>query len=220
MADIFHQSGENMGDFSIGVLVLERVQRKADGKMLAVKQALEEELREKYGRMARDELKSLHPMNVYISYYKRFGYTYHVLPQLESVAKGKPLPDGLPLVTAMYMAELKNMLLTAGHDLDKIQLPLQAQYSNAEVRYTTLSGKTISTVPGDIIIADQFSVISSILRGPDLRTAITEDTRRVLYTVYAPRGVEKQWLSQHLNTIESYVQIFSGEAITYLKEVF
>lgn len=42
--------------------------------------------------------------DAYILYYKKFGYTYHVLPQLESVIKGKTIPFGLPLVEAMFIA--------------------------------------------------------------------------------------------------------------------
>ena len=206
--------------FSIGLLVVEQVQNNAQNRLSTAKRMLENELREKYGQLARSELKLLHPMDVYVTFYKQFGYTYHVLPQLESVAKGKALPEGLPLVEAMYMAELKNMLLTAGHDLDKVRCPLRALYSEGQAHFTALNGKTVSTLPGDIMITDQASVISSILRGPDLRTAITEQTSRVIYTVYAPNGINKQLIRQHLDDIESYVQIFSGESVTYLKQVF
>jgi len=58
------------------------------------------------------------------------GYTYHVLPQIEAVINSKTIPSGSPLVEAMFMTELTNMLLTAGHDLDKIEVPLSLKVSN------------------------------------------------------------------------------------------
>lgn len=61
----------------------------------------------------------------YAAYYKKFKKSYHVLAQLESVIfNGRWLPNTAALVAAMCMAELKNMLLIAGHDLDKITLPV------------------------------------------------------------------------------------------------
>ena len=61
-------------------------------------------------------------IQAYAAYYERFNKTYHVQLQLESVAlKGKSIPRVSALVEAMFMAELENLLLTAGHDLDVVQ---------------------------------------------------------------------------------------------------
>ncbi len=58
------------------------------------------------------------PLPAYASYYRAFDKTYHVLGQLKSVAvKGKAIPSVAALVEAMFIAELHNGLLTAGHDL-------------------------------------------------------------------------------------------------------
>ena len=54
-------------------------------------------------------------LDIYTQYYKRFKKTYHVKLQLKSIVQqGKPIPDAQALVQVMFMAELKNMLLTAG----------------------------------------------------------------------------------------------------------
>lgn len=179
---------------------------------------LEEEIRERYGLMTRQELKQIYPMGVYVSYYKKFGYTYHVLQQLESVAHGKSIPNVSAVVEAMFMAELKNMLLTAGHDLEKIKQPLILQESSGEESYTGINGKLVKTVPGDIMIIDGESVVSSILKGPDSRTRIREKTRQVLFTVYAPAGIDEKDIVQHLNVIESNVRVFSPDAETRVKD--
>jgi len=182
---------------------------------------VEEEIRKSYGTMTRQELmKNVYPMEVYVAYYKRFGYTYHVLHQLESIAHGKSIHNVSVLVEAMFMAELKNMLLTAGHDLAKIKQPLILKQSSGDESYTSINGKLAKTVPGDIMITDGESVISSILKGPDHRTRIGEETRQVLFTVYAPAGIAEKDIIRHLNDIESNVRIFSPDAETRVKDVY
>lgn len=223
-----NELGDKKSDCSLGLLIVEGVRNTACSnrpdaviidRLAAAKHDLQYSLRGKYGQTDRSGLKALHPMDIYVSYYKKFGYTYHVLPQLESFLKGKAIPGGLPLVEAMFMAELKNMLLTAAHDLDKIKAPLKFVVTTGQDTYQSISGRDVTAVPGDFAVSDQEAIISSILRGPDQRTAITEQTSRVLYTVYAPPGVEYQLVSRHLDDIESYVRLFSEEAVTGLKRL-
>lgn len=220
MQIIQNELGVRSRECSLGLLIMEYVQNTdPDDRLSGIMHDLESSLREKYAQTTRSELKALHPIDIYVPYYKKFGYTYHVLPQIESVIKGKTIPDGLPLVKSMFMAELKNMLLTAGHDLDQIKAPLRLMVSTGQEGYQSLNGRNVTGISSDIMLSDQEAAISSILRGPDLRTAITEKTNRVLYTVYAPSGVEQQLIFQHLNDIESYVRFFSEKAITSLKHI-
>ncbi|KJR46281.1 hypothetical protein UF75_3312 [Desulfosporosinus sp. I2] len=207
-------------DCSLGVLIMKNVWNTRSDKLNSMKLELENGIRGNFGNAARKELEAFHPMDTYVSYYKRFGYTYHVLPQLESMIQGKSIPGGLPLVEAMFMAELKNMLLTAGHDFEKIRVPLCLKAPAGNESYTALSGKDVATISGDIMLADQEAVISSILRGPDLRTAITAQTRQAIYTVYAPSGIQNEMICQHLSDIEAYIRVFSEEASTSLKQVY
>jgi DNA/RNA-binding domain of Phe-tRNA-synthetase-like protein len=203
----------------IGILVMQEVHNSPSNERLnLVKADIAGSLREKYKESTRNKLKSIYPMDVYVSYYNQFGYTYHLLLQLESIIQGKSMPAISSLVDAMFMAEMKNMLLTAGHDLDKVILPLCLKQSKGE-GYIALGGKTVITVPGDLMIEDKKGIISSILRGPDSRTNIDVQTSRVLFTVYAPPGIKDNLIYQHLNDIESYVKIFSEESSTGLKAV-
>lgn len=215
-----NETGDN-ARCSIGILIITNVQNiPSRNKLLPVRQHLETAIRSTYSQTKRAELKAIRPMDTYVAYYKKFGYTYHVLPQLESIIKGKTIPSGLPLVEAMFMAELKNSLLTACHDLDKIKIPLRLKISTGKENFTALNGKNVATIPEDFMITDQEAVISSILRGPDLRTAITEHTKRVVYMVYAPIGVEKLLVHKHLRDIETYVHLVSEKAVTSLSQVF
>lgn len=219
--DIFIDETAGTVKCGIGILAMENVQNESsEDKLMSVRQELEDIIRLKYARASREDLKMLHPINSYISYYKKFGYTYHVLLQLESVIKGKHISSALPLVEAMFMAELKNMLLTAGHDYDKLRMPLSLRVSGGNESFTAMNGKEVTTVSGDLLIADQETVISSILRGQDLTTAITSQTTRVIYVVYAPIGIEAQSVLDHLKDIESYVRIASPDAVTCFKQIY
>ncbi|GAI35107.1 unnamed protein product, partial [marine sediment metagenome] len=64
----------------------------------------------------------------------------HVLLQLESIVfKNKSIPKVASLVEAMFMAEIKNLLLTAGHDLDAIDLPIKLDVSSGGEKYIQIS---------------------------------------------------------------------------------
>ena len=131
-----------------------------------------------------------HPvLQAYNNYYRQFKKSYHVQLQLESIVwKGKSIPSVSALVEAMFMAEMKNMLLTAGHDLDIVQLPLTLDVSMGTESYTLMRGEEQVLKPGDMMISDQVGIISDVIYGPDRRTQITADTRNVVFTVYAPAG--------------------------------
>jgi DNA/RNA-binding domain of Phe-tRNA-synthetase-like protein len=215
------EAGGKPADFCLGILALEGLQSGQSGNQPdLVKHELEDTLRTQYGASTRAELKARQPMAAYVAYYKKYGYTYHVLLQLESVLKGKEIPDAPPPVRAMFMAELKNQLLTAGHDLDKIAAPLTLGISDGTESFTSIGGSPVASVAGDILIADGEGVISSILRGPDRRTAITAETKRAVYTVYAPPGVGEAPVRGHLDDIEAYVRLFSPGAVTLEKRTY
>jgi DNA/RNA-binding domain of Phe-tRNA-synthetase-like protein len=124
------------------------------------------------------------------------------------------------LVESMFMAEMKNMLLTAGHDLDVLQLPLTLDISKGTETYTLMRGDEQTLKPDDMFISDQSGVISSIIYGPDQRTQITASTRNVVYTVYAPAGIDGQAVEKHLYDIREYVLLFAPQVQTELLNVY
>jgi DNA/RNA-binding domain of Phe-tRNA-synthetase-like protein len=124
------------------------------------------------------------------------------------------------LVESMFMAEMKNLLLTAGHDLDTLSLPLVLDVSKGTERYTLMRGEEQILKPGDMMIRDQNGVISSIIYGPDQRTQVTADTRNAVFTVYAPAGIGEQAVQQHLVDIQEYILTFSPGAQVELFRIF
>jgi DNA/RNA-binding domain of Phe-tRNA-synthetase-like protein len=205
-----------------GVLVMKEVINPASHAGLERrKEALVEELRLRYGNLDRSALQRLPSLQVYDAYYTRFKKTYHVQLQLESIVfKGKSLPSVAALVEAMFMAEVRNMLLTAGHDFDALQLPIRLDVTRGNEIYTLMRGLNQQVKPGDMIISDGNGIMSNIIYGPDQRTQIQPGTRNVIYTTYAPTGISLQAVTEHLQNIKEYVRLFSPDALTEMLKVF
>jgi DNA/RNA-binding domain of Phe-tRNA-synthetase-like protein len=185
------------------------------------KEALEQALRARWAGQDRKALNVLPTFQAYGAYYARFRKTYHVLLQMESVAlKGRPLPRAAALVEAMFMAELKNQLLTAGHDVATLDLPVTVDIATGQESYLTLSGKEQTLAAGDMYIRDGQGVISSIIYGPDRRTPISPATRRVLFTVYAPPGITPSMIQEHLDDMRDNVLLVAPEATVEMSQVY
>lgn len=206
---------------ALGVLALREVANPAQHPALdARKAALEQSLRERYTGLDRAALAQLPVLQAYAAYYKRFKKTYHVGLQLESIVfKGRGLPNVAALVEAMFMAELDDLLLTAGHDLDRLALPLTLDVAQGTETYTLLRGDPQTLKAGDMYIRDGQGVISSILYGPDQRTQITPETRSVVFTVYAPPGVSLVFVDAHLHNLETNVRLIAPQAEVVLNTV-
>lgn len=177
------------------------------------KDQLEEQIRARFTTI--EELRALDRLQVYRAYYKHFKKTFHIQMQLESIAfKGKSIPRVAALVEALFMAELKNHLLTSGHDLDVVQLPVSMDIAKGTERFVRINGQEQQLKAGDMCLWDAQGVIASVIYGPDERTQIVPGTRRVLFVVHAPPGIGQAAVGQHLQDIEAYVRLITPEAVT------
>ena len=205
-----------------GVLAMRGVSNPAHHSDLETKKtALEEELRARFYGQDRAMISSHPVLQAYGNYYHQFKKTYHIQLQLESILiKGKSIPRVAALVESMFMAEMQDLLLTAGHDLDTLELPLTLDVATGTEGYTLLRGEEQTLKPGDMMIRDQSGVISSIIYGPDQRTQLTPDTRNVIFTVYAPPGIDEKTVTDHLDHIRENVFIFAPQAQAELLNVY
>ena len=174
---------------------------------------MEEEVRVRFGEVERSALRNTPPLPAYAAYYKRWGQRYHVGMQFESVAqKGKPLPRVAALVEAMFIAELRNLLLTGGHDLDQIELPVRIA-SGAGETFRSPSGAEKTVKQGDMFISDaQNRVLSAIITGPSDVARIGPTTTAAIVYVYAPSGIDAATVSMHLDEIERNVRLIAPDA--------
>ena len=204
-----------------GILVIKNIENsRSHPELDSLRAEVETTLRERYQGFSRDDLNELPVIKAYNSYYKNFGKTYHVRAQIESIITGKPLSSASAVLTAMFMAEVKNMLLTAGHDCNTLAFPVRITIGTGTEAFTDIRGAAKTAVEGDMIMLDGEGVISSVLLGPDSRTKLTPSVKDVLFAVYAPFEVEREFVHSHLKDIEHYVKTFSPGAQTEFLEVF
>jgi len=206
----------------MGALVMRNVLNPiTNANLEARKRDLEDRLRARFAGSGPDDLKALEEIAAYQSYYRRFGKSYHVLLQLESVAlRGKSIPSVAALVAAMFLAELQNLLLTAGHDLAAVRPPALFDVATGNERFLKLNEQEQQLKAGDMMMVDGEGVISSVLYGPDHRTRITPSTRDVLFVVYAPTGIGENAVARHLETIRENVLLVAPRAETEQLRVF
>jgi DNA/RNA-binding domain of Phe-tRNA-synthetase-like protein len=209
-------------DAMLGVLAMRGlVNPNLDTALQARVAKLQAQVRARFAGVNRAQLIAIPTLQAYTTYYMRFGKTYHVQLQLESVLfKGKSVTGPSAIVQAMFIAELKNQLLTAGHDLETVQGGIAIDVSLGTERYTVLNGGEQTLKAGDMFIRDEEGIISSIIYGPDQRTRMTPETRAALFTVYAPPGIPKAELTTHLSDLEANVRLFSSHAGVEICEVF
>jgi DNA/RNA-binding domain of Phe-tRNA-synthetase-like protein len=112
------------------------------------------------------------------------------------------------------MAELRSLVLTAGHDLDALEGALRADVSADGDAYTTLGGAEAVLKRGDMLMADATGIVSSVLRGPDQRTRITPETTRAVFAVYAPAGIGHDAVRRHLEDLRANVELIASGART------
>jgi DNA/RNA-binding domain of Phe-tRNA-synthetase-like protein len=207
---------------SVGVLAMHRVVNPQHHPQLDEKKhILEWTLRAQFSSYDRKSLKAIPTLAAYTDYYKQFGKTYHVQHQLESIVlMDRHIPQVAALVEAMFMAELKNLLLTAGHDLDAIKAPLRIDVADGTESYIRMNGEKQIVKENDMMISDQDGIISCIIYGPDHRTRIQPETERVIFTVYAPPGIEESFVRSHLEDIMENVMVVAPNASVELLETF
>jgi DNA/RNA-binding domain of Phe-tRNA-synthetase-like protein len=175
---------------------------------------LEAELRARYAGQDRAAIQATSPLPAYATYYRRFGQRYHVGMQLESVAlKGKPLPRVAALVEAMFIAELRHGILTAGHDLDAITTPIRLGVGTGAESFVAPNGDTAMVKAGDVFTATADGVLSAIITGPSALARIAAATTAVLFVAYAPPGVPRDLVESHLDEIGANVREISPQAI-------
>jgi DNA/RNA-binding domain of Phe-tRNA-synthetase-like protein len=200
---------------TIGLLELSRVENSRQSLQLDDrKRETEARLRERYQGFTRQDFLSLPVMAAYEQYYKRFNKTYHVQLQVESIVlKGKNLPNVSPLVDANFAAEVETFVLTAGHDVARLQGAVFINVSRDGDQMTQMNGSLKPIRASDMIMRDENGICCSIIYGQDNRSPISSETSHVLYVAYAPVGVPAATVTDQLRKIEENIQLFSPTAV-------
>lgn len=207
---------------SIGILLMKNINNTDKDNILdRVKKESEGQIRNKYSDLSRDEVMKDETFSAYREYYKKFKKTYHLLLQLESIAKkGKSFPDVNPLVDSCFLAEMNTFVLTAAHDADLLDNHIVFDVSSENDNFTQINGMEIILKPDDIIMKSSNKNVCSIIYGQDSSTAISRGTVNVLYVSYAPGGVKEDNVYSNLNYIRNLIVQISPFTETVLINVF
>lgn len=204
----------------MGILAMRGVCSAAVPSAAAREEALQG-IRRRYSGLDADALKATHPIDAYAAYYRRFGQRYHLIAQLLSVLRGeKTLDAGSGLLQAMFLTEMEGMLLTAGHDLSALKPPLRLKIASGGERYLSISSREVQTARGDLMLCDEGGVLSSVLRGPDRASRITDATTDALFAVYAPSGVGAREAEDALRLLEGRIRALAPDAVTEVLGIF
>ena len=205
----------------VGVLLIGKVDNtKRNTPLDERKREVEARLRERYAGFSRSDFFELEVLKAYRDFYKRFGNTYHVQGQLESVVGGKSLPNVNPLVDANFTAELETLVLTAGHDAALLKGPLSVDATRGGEAFVQMNGKERTLKANDMMMRDAEGIVCTILYGQDKRTPISPDTERALYVAYAPAGVPVEAVQRQLDSIRENIDLFAPDAEVERTEIF
>ncbi len=214
MLQIEKQAQEIYPDLHFGLMVMREVQNPpANSSLVEAKKKLEDELQKQFSGQDKKDLRQNRPISDYHSYYKKFKKTYHVLHQLESIANNKrSIPDSSALVSAMFMAEVQNQLLTAGYDLASLNGPFKVHLADGESSFEGM-GKKLQTPPkNDLVFSDTQKDLGSIICGPNHVDRISSKTTDVVFVVYGVPGVSEEQIANHLSAIKDFVKLVSPAA--------
>jgi len=165
-------------------------------------------LRKRWDGSSRDQIGSAEPFRAYRDYFARWGRTYPVILQVESVAvKGRSLAMGDPLLEAMFIAELESGVLTACHDVGAQLGRLRLSAATGAERFVLLGGKEKPIPAGDLILGDELGIVASVLLGPDDRTRVVPATSEALFVAYGPPGGGSPRVEEHLRDLGSCLRL-------------
>jgi DNA/RNA-binding domain of Phe-tRNA-synthetase-like protein len=169
----------------------------------AVKWGVEGRLRERFP----GETIDTDPVaRAYAQYFRRYGGRYPVVHQAKTVLAGRSIESTSALVAAMFTAELDSLVLTSGHDLRALRIPLVVDVAVAGDAYTTLSGKDRMLRAGDMIVRDAEGIIAFLAYGPDDRTRLRPDTDAALFGAWCPVGIDPMIVEAHLERLAAVLR--------------
>jgi DNA/RNA-binding domain of Phe-tRNA-synthetase-like protein len=172
------------------------------------KRLLERDVRENYPAPKEDPV-----VQRYAEYFGRWGKTYPIEYQINSIKRGRTFPQVSTHVDCMFMAELEDRILTSGHDIDAIQGGLVYDLADEGEEYVKLNGENQVLVKNDVVLRDDEGVLASVLYGPAARTSIKGETVNPLYFAWCPVGIDRETVDLHLSSIVKYLKMVCGEGV-------
>lgn len=215
MLNLHRKVKEKYPTIKFGIMIMKNIplQDPPATEFNQAKKQVELEIRKSFAALDKKQMRELPPFSYYHKYYKNFKKTYHVLHQCESIATGsRTLPKGPPLVQAMFMAEIKNQLLTAGYDYSALQAPFHVTLSDGKNSFEGMGRQNRVPPKSDILFSTDKTTLGSIICGPDHENRIQHTTTNTLFAIYGVPGIAADQMDNHFKDIAEFVRLLAPGA--------
>lgn len=170
-------------------------------------------VRQKFAGQERADLIQNPILKAYRTYYKKFNKTYHVQLQLESILhKGRSLPNVNPLVDSAFAAEIETLILTASHDIDKLNGPILFDATQKGEPFIQMGNREQTLKANDMVMRDNSTPACTIIYGQDNISPISPSTQNAMYVAYCPVDVPKSTIEAHFEAIQQNILKFQPDA--------
>lgn len=202
--EISNKLKESYPESIFGSLIIKGIEnQKKHIELENQKRKLEDYLRKNFDQTKEDKI-----LINFKNHFGRWNKTYPIEFQIQSILKGKNLPQVSILVDSMFHAELKNRILTSGHDLDDIKgRTLIFDSSRGNEEYTKINGKNEKLKEDDIFLRDEEGILANVLYGPAKRSSISMNTKNVIYFAWCIKGIKINTVRTHLENISANLEI-------------
>ncbi len=196
-------------EIQLATLIVRNVQnKKFDERLDKEKRVLEDYLRRNF-----QEPENIKRVEQYNEFYRKFGATFPIQYQMKSILAGKQIPSVSCLTEVMFMNELKNCCLTAGHDLDLIDGDLILDLAKGGEIYLKINDEEQKIKEGDIILSDRQGIIASVLYGPDSRTKITPFSKNIIYMTYFIFSIGHSEVISIMSNLVDYLRLAEDSSV-------
>lgn len=114
--------------------------------------------------------------SVYDAYFSRYNLDFPVSRQFRNMGKNFDEPAGLSIPKILMLLEFRFGVLLGIYNRSRFQGQPRFDTAVAGEIFTTLGGSDVACVDGEWVLRDGKDIFSSVVRGPDARTALRNVT--------------------------------------------
>lgn len=162
------------------------------------------------------DAKLIKRINEHKTFHEKFGRSYPIEFQVNSIREGKDIPTEFVLKDVLFINEMRHYCIISGHDVESLNGDLIFDLSMGTEHYIKINDKPQALKNGDIILKAQEKVITSLLYGPDSSTKITEKTKDCLYLFWFSSPISKAEFDKTITEFKESLRVISdkGSKIT------
>lgn len=157
-------------------------------------------------------------IDIYDRFFRSFGYECPLPLHLK-----RTVHSGFPrynlMVDTHFMAEMCAGILVAVADYERFEGSLTLDVAHDGESWEGMGGRAMRTKDREIVLRDEKEIVCVLCQGPDEKTRVKADTRRVLFYSYGVPGIESRYLKEGLSLAGETVERFGDGTIKAVEVV-